>query len=234
MAEKNPRNVRETPQKPSRSQKNSNSNPKLRLYCLAGMLFLWVGLIGYRLVVLQVVRYGEFSQRAARQQQRTVEVSPRRGVIFDRNGHELGMTVSVDSIFALPSEIPDPATAAKLLSNVLEMQPQEVLAKIQSSKNFTWIARKVDADQGSRIRQLGLKGIYFQKEFKRFYPKSELAAQVLGYVGLDDEGLGGIERSFDAQLRGKPGKMLVSVDARQRSLGRVEKQPESGQSVVLT
>src|SRR6266446_4038746 len=107
MAEQNPRNVRSASSpKPSRAQKNSNPNPKLRIYCLAGFLFLWVGLIGYRLVVLQVVRYGEFSQRATRQQQRTVEVSPRRGVIYDRNGHELAMTINVDSVFAVPSEIP--------------------------------------------------------------------------------------------------------------------------------
>ena len=221
--------------KPTRSKKSqSNPNPKIRLYFLAAFLLLWVSVIGYRLVVLQVVRYGEFSQRAARQQQRTAEVSPRRGVIFDRNGHELAMTIAVDSVFAVPSEMPDPATAATLLANILHAEPQEVLAKIQSSKNFTWVARKIDAEQSARIHSLGLKGVYFQKEFKRFYPKSELAAQVLGYVGLDDEGLGGIERSFDDRLRGKPGKMLVSVDARQRSLGRVEKQPEPGQNIVLT
>src|SRR5260221_322103 len=124
MAEQNSKSSRSpTPSKSSRAQK-SNPNPKLRLYCLTGFLFLWVGLIGYRLVVLQVVRYGEFSQRAARQQQRTVEVSPRRGVIFDRNGHELAMTVSVDSVFAVPSEIPDPGTAATLLANVLNAPPQ--------------------------------------------------------------------------------------------------------------
>jgi cell division protein FtsI/penicillin-binding protein 2 len=235
MAEQNPKNVRNAnPQKSARAKKDSNPNPKLRLYCLAAFLLLWVGLIGYRLVVLQVVRYGEFSQRAARQQQRTVEVSPRRGVIYDRNGRALAMTVSVDSVFAVPSEIPDPATAASLLAQVLNAEPKEILAKIESSRNFTWIARKIDADQSERLRGMNLKGIYFQKEFKRFYPKGDLAAQVLGYVGLDDEGLGGVERSFDEQLRGKPGKMLVSVDAKQRSLGRVEKQPEPGQNIVLT
>lgn len=235
MAEQNPKNVRNANSpKPARAKKVPDPNPRLRLYCLAGFLLLWVCLIGYRLVVLQVVRYGEFSQRAARQQQRTVEVSPRRGVIYDRNGRALAMTVSVDSVFAVPSEIPDPATAATLIAQVLNASPKEILAKIESSKNFTWIARKIDADQSERIRGLNLKGIYFQKEFKRFYPKGELAAQVLGYVGLDDEGLGGIERSFDEQLRGKPGKMLVSVDAKQRSLGRVEKQPEPGENVVLT
>ena len=220
---------------PSKSSKNSkNPNPRLRIYLLAGFLFLWLCAIGYRLVVLQVVRYGEFTQRASRQQQRTVEVSPRRGIIYDRNGHELAMTINVDSVFAVPSEIPDQATTASLIAQVLKVEPKEVLTKIQGSHNFSWIARKLDAEDSNRIRALNLKGIYFQKESKRFYPKRELAAQVLGYVGLDDEGLGGIERSFDEQMRGRPGKMLVSVDARQRSLGRVEKQPESGQNIVLT
>src|SRR4051812_7270445 len=218
-----------------KSTKNSkNPNPKTRIYFLAAFLFFWLCAIAFRLVVLQVIRYGEFTQRASRQQQRTVEVSSRRGVIYDRNGHELAMTINVDSVFAVPSEIPDQANAANLIANVLKVEPKEVLAKIQASRSFAWIARKLDAEDSNRIRALGLKGIYFQKESKRFYPKRDLAAQVLGYVGLDDEGLGGIERSFDDQMRGKPGKMLVSVDARQRSLGRIEKQPESGQSVVLT
>src|SRR6185369_15462703 len=84
------------------------------------------------------------------------------------------------------------------------------------------------------IRAMNLKGIYFQQEPKRFYPKRELSAQVLGYVGLDDEGLAGIERNFDDQLRGTPGKMIVSLDARRKSLGSIEKQPSPGENVVLT
>src|SRR5262249_15561723 len=86
----------------------------------------------------------------------------------------------------------------------------------------------------NRIRRLNLKGIYFQKESKRFYPKRELAAQVLGYVGLDDEGLGGIEREFDSRLKGKPGTMLISMDAKRRWFGRVEKDPDPGENIVLT
>ena len=217
-----------------RNSDHNPSNPRLRIVLLCGFLFLWSAAIAARLVNLQVVRYGEFTQRAARQQQRTVEVAARRGVIYDRNGHELAMTISVDSVFAVPSEIPDPATAASLLSHVLGVAPREMLARIQASRNFVWIARKLDAATSQRIRSLNLRGVYFQKESKRFYPKRELAAQVLGFVGLDDEGLGGIEKKYDQSMSGKPGRMLVSVDARQRSLGRVEKQPESGSSVVLT
>src|SRR5437588_1445799 len=216
--------------RPSKNQSGIN----VRMYILAGVLFCWMCGIGFRLVQLQVVRYGEFTQREARQQQRTVEVSPRRGVIYDRTGKELAMTINVDSVFAVPSEIPDPASAASLIAKVLGSQPREVLAKIQSSRNFAWMARKVAPEQSARIRALNLRGIYFQKESKRFYPKRELAAQVIGYVGTDDEGLSGIEREYEDKLHGKPGRMLISVDARRKYFGSVEKQPEPGENVVLT
>ena len=211
----------------------ANGAPQ-RLYLLAGALCLWVVIIAVRLVQLQVVDYGEFAQRAQRQQQRTIEVAPRRGVIYDRNGQELAMSVNVDSVFAVPSEIPDQATAAALLANVLGTDPEDILTRLKSSRAFCWIARKLDAPTSQRIRALNLRGIYFQKESKRYYPKRELAAQALGYVGLDDEGLGGIERSYNAKLRGAPGKMLISLDARRRWFGRVEREPLPGQSLVLT
>lgn len=205
-----------------------------RLYLFAGLVLLWLLVIGYRLVGLQVLRYGEFSQRAARQQQRTIDVAPKRGIIYDRNGRELAMSVAVDSIFAVPSEIPDPAGAASLLGKVLKSDPREILTRLKSSRAFCWIARKVDAETANRVRALNLHGLYFQKEPKRFYPKRELAAQVIGYVGLDDEGLGGLERAFEARLRGKPGRMLISLDAKRRWFGRVEREPEAGENLVLT
>jgi cell division protein FtsI (penicillin-binding protein 3) len=205
-----------------------------RLYILGGIFFLWLSLVAGRLVQLQVVGYGEWMQRAQRQQQRTIEVSPRRGIIYDRNGRELAMSVMAESVFAVPSEIPDQPNTASLLARVLRADPREVLARLQSSRTFCWVARKLDAPTSQRIRALNLRGIYFQKEPKRYYPKRELGAQVLGYVGLDDEGLSGIERAFDPRLKGRPGKMLVSVDARRKGFNRVERHPEPGQNVVLT
>jgi cell division protein FtsI/penicillin-binding protein 2 len=205
-----------------------------KLYILAAIFLVWAVLICGRLVQLQVFRYGEFEQHAVRQQQRTIEVAPRRGIIYDRAGHELAMSISVDSVFAVPSEIPDPSTTATLLGKLLQTDPDDLRARFQASKSFTWVARKLDADTSNRIRALNLRGIYFQKESKRFYPKRELAAQVLGYVGMDDEGLSGIEREYDARLKGQPGNMLISLDARKRWLGRVERQPEPGENVLLT
>jgi cell division protein FtsI (penicillin-binding protein 3) len=209
-------------------------NPKRRLYCLGGFFLFWLLIISLRLVALQVIHYGDWMQRASRQQQRSIDVSPRRGIIYDRNGQELAMSINVDSVFAVPSEIPDPDNTAALIGRVLHMPAVEIAAKIKASRNFTWIARKVDAEESHRLTAMNLRGIYFEKEPKRFYPKRELAAQTLGYVGVDDEGLGGIEHAFDEELRGRPGRMQIVMDARRKWLGRVEKNPDPGQNVVLT
>ena len=209
-------------------------NSKHRIFYLGGFFAFWLLAIGFRLVQLQVFDYGDWMQRASRQQQRSIEVSPRRGVIYDRNGHELAMSINVDSVFAVPSEIPDPENTAALIGRVLHMPASEIAEKVKTARNFTWIARKVDADESQRLRAMNLRGIYFEKEPKRFYPKRELAAQTLGYVGVDDEGLGGIEHAFDDELKGKPGRMQITMDARRKWFGRVEKNPEPGDNVVLT
>jgi len=206
----------------------------LRLYLLAAFLLLWCGGICLRLVYLQIFRYGSFEQRAQHQQQRTIEVSARRGIIYDRAGHELAMSISVDSVFAVPTEIPDLANTISLISRITKSDPRELLAKCKAAKTFCWIARKADSETADRIRALNLRGIYFQKESKRFYPKGELAAQIIGYVGTDDAGLSGIEREYDDQLHGEPGEMLISVDARRKWFGSVEKQPVPGENIVLT
>jgi cell division protein FtsI (penicillin-binding protein 3) len=210
------------------------SSTSVRLYLLSGMLVLWCLGICLRLVYLQIFQYGQFEQRAQHQQQRTVDVAARRGIIYDRAGRELAMSISVDSVFAVPTEVPDLAGAISLIARITKADPQELLARCRAGRTFCWVARKADAETAERIRSLNLHGIYFQKESKRYYPKRELGAQVLGYVGMDDEGLSGIEREFNQKLRGKPGRMLISVDARRKWFGSVEKQPDPGENVVLT
>jgi cell division protein FtsI (penicillin-binding protein 3) len=205
-----------------------------RIYLLGGILFLWCGVIGLRLLYLQIFRYGDFEQRAQHQQQRAIDVSPKRGIIYDRAGHELAMSMLVDSAFAVPTEIPDLPNTISLLARITKQDPRVLLADCQAHKTFCWVARKGDSQTIRRLRDLNLQGIHYQKEAKRFYPNHELAAQVLGYVGTDDEGLSGIEREYDEHLHGQPGEMLISVDARKKWFGRVEKQPEPGDNVVLT
>jgi len=212
---------------------NDGSHTK-RLYWLGVLLLAWALLIVLRLFHLQVLRYGQFHELALKQQQRTFEISPQRGDIYDRNGHGLAMSVNVDSVFAVPSEIPDQQATAALLGKILNIDRREILARMKASHAFCWVARKLDPQTADRVRGLKLQGIYFQKEPRRFYPNRDLASQVLGYVGMDDEGLSGIELAFDSDLHGVPGKMSIQRDARGRYFSSLEHQPEPGESLVLT
>jgi cell division protein FtsI/penicillin-binding protein 2 len=212
----------------------SSGNSNRRLYCLAAFLAVWFLAICIRLFCLQVVAYGDYSQRAARQQQRSLEVSAVRGNIYDRNGNALAMTVKMDSVFAVPSEITDVSRTSATLAKELKTDRAELESRLRSARAFVWVAHKIDKETSARIQALNLPGIHFEKESKRFYPKQELAAQVLGYVDVKDEGKGGIEREFEEQLKGKPGRMLISMDAKRRWFSRTEKNPDPGENVILT
>jgi cell division protein FtsI (penicillin-binding protein 3) len=202
----------------------------------------WTAAIGLRLFWLQVVRHGDFVERAAKQQQTTFEIAPRRGVLYDRNLRELAMTVSVDSVYAVPKELGEnKENAAEILAKIVHSDAQDnftlehqILARFNASKNFAWVARKLDPETANRVRELNLRGVYLQKEFKRFYPNNDLAAQVLGYVGTDDAGLGGLERQFDQDMHGEPGRVSTAIDAKRHALGSVESQPQPGENLVLT
>src|SRR5271165_1322028 len=213
---------------------NSNLDKNPRLYLLGAMLLFWCVAICGRLVYLQIFCYGSFVKQAEHQQQREIPLSAKRGVIFDRAGHELAMSVLVDSAFAVPSEVKDLPTAVSLITRITGDDHNVVLADCRSHKTFCWVARKANDETIERIKSLKLQGIHFQKEPKRFYPARDLAAQVLGSVGMEDSGQSGIEHEFDDQLRGRPGKMFISVDARRQWFSDVEKQPEPGESLVLT
>src|SRR5437868_4524930 len=212
----------------------ARNSTNLRLYILAGVFVFWCATISVRMVYLQIFRYGNFEHRAQHQQQRTEEVSARRGIIYDRQGRELAMSINVDSVFAVPTEMPKPASTISLIARITKQDPRELLARCEAAKTVCRLARTPEPENSTRHRSLHLRGICVQKGSKRYYPQSELAAQVLGYVGMDDAGLSGIEREYEEQLHGRPGQMLISVDARKKWFGSVEKQPEPGQNVVLT
>ena len=215
---------------------------RIRFAYVALFFCVWTGLIALRLGWLQVVRHSDFVHRAAKQQQRTFEVAPRRGVLYDRNLRELAMTVLVDSVYAVPSELGDNrANAAEMLAEIVHADPRTTLRRSSrcwrgSMRRGTlrgWRGRSMP-ETAERVRELNLKGVYFQKEFKRFYPNNDLAAQVLGYVGTDDTGLGGLEQKFDDDMHGEPGHMLTALDAKRHVLGSEESQPMPGENLVLS
>jgi cell division protein FtsI (penicillin-binding protein 3) len=220
---------------------------RARFWLISLLFTVWALAIGGRLFWLQIVRHKEFVERAGKQQLRTFEVAPRRGVLYDRNLHELAMTVQADSFYAVPSEIDDKERAAWVqstahsLAAVVHTEPgdaltseEQIAERLANGRSFAWVARRVAPDVAERVKALNIKGVYSQKEFERFYPDNEIAAQVLGYVGVDDNGLGGLEQKFEPQLHGAPGRMYTANDGRRKVLGSSEHEPDPGQNMVLT
>jgi cell division protein FtsI (penicillin-binding protein 3) len=207
----------------------------VRLLIVAGVALLWMTAVFGRLGYLQLVRHSNYLTRAQHQQQRTIEITPKRGAIYDRNMHPLAMSVPVESAFAVPTELGDnKAMAARLLSGVLGL-PRDVLdARFQDGGSFVWILRKLPPDKAEAVRALNLKGVYLQAENQRYYPKRELAAHVLGFVDVDEKGLAGIEHELDSLVRGKSEKIVVMADARQRWFDGGAAQKDQAANVVLT
>ena len=228
------------------AQPDPNWRPVLRrrLIVAAGVLACWVLAIEARLVVLQVVQHDELSVRAERQQSETQKTPGKRGEIYDRKGRLLAYSVDADTIYAVPTDVADPATAAALLCAAFDEctrkdrdQLQERLSRKRRSgglTSFQYMKRRATPIEAKRIAALELKGIGFMKESKRFYPNRELAAHLLGYVGTDNAGLQGLEATFDKTVRGREGTMLVQTDARGHAFSRLDRPPTTGGSLELT
>jgi cell division protein FtsI (penicillin-binding protein 3) len=155
-------------------------------------------------------------------------------VIYDRNLHPLAMSVPVQSAFAVPAELKDRAMAARLLSGVLGMPAEDIREKMDSGSPFVWIKRKLPPQKSEAVGSLNLKGVYLQEENQRYYPKRDLGAHVLGFVNVDEKGLGGIEDEYDNLIRGKEEKVVVMADAHQHFFDGGEAKSDRGVNVVLT
>ncbi len=206
----------------------------VRLLILAGVALFWMLAVSGRLAYLQLFRHSEYMMRASRQQRRTLDITPKRGAIYDRNMRPLAMSVPVQSAFAIPSEVRDVPMAARLLSGVLGAPQDYVKEKLESGSTFVWIQRKLPPEKVQAIKALNLTGIYFQEENQRYYPKRDMAAHVLGFVDVDEKGLGGIEHEYDGLIRSKGEKIVVMADARQRWFDGGEAQRDQGVNVILT
>jgi cell division protein FtsI (penicillin-binding protein 3) len=210
-----------------------------RLFVGAIVFGVWTTGIQARLVYLQVVDRADLQARADRQHLRTLTAPAKRWEIVDRNGHVLAYSVDADSVFADPSEIESPDKVAQLVCAALDecgpRERQEMAQDLRRNSQFVYLARKVSPDEAQRVKALELKGVAFIKESRRYYPKKELGAHVLGYVGLDNTGLAGLESTYDTQVRGTEGKILVQTDARRHALNsRIDRPATAGVSLELT
>jgi cell division protein FtsI (penicillin-binding protein 3) len=214
------------------------STLKGRLVVVAVGLVLWTAAIEARLVYLQVLRNADLSARAERQQMRTVDAPAKRGEILDRRGRVLAYSVDADSIYAVPSEIEQARQAVAALCRALEdcttKERETMLERFGRQRAFVYVRRQVSPDQARRVKALELEGIGFMKESRRFYPNRDLAAHLLGYVGIDNAGLDGIESAYDSLIKGRPGTVLIQTDARRHAFSRLEKPPTTGDTLELS
>jgi cell division protein FtsI (penicillin-binding protein 3) len=210
-----------------------------RVAIATGLLALWAVGIEARLVYLQIINRAFLVERAERQQQSTQPLASKRGDILDRRGHVLATSVDADTIYAVPSAIADAGAAVAGICTALgDCAPKErrelVDRLLQKRRHFAYVRRQVTPDEKRRVEALNIRGVGFLKESRRFYPNKELAAHLLGFVGLDNKGLAGIEFAYDAQIRGKEGQILVYTDARGAAFNRFERPPTAGSTIELT
>ena len=215
-------------------KKNSVNKRLVYVSILFGMLFC---AIAGRLVYLQMMRNDYFVQLADYQHIAKVKLEPERGMIFDRNQRPLAVNIQVDSIFADPRMIDDPYLYAYKLAGILRIDEKRLYKKLARKKSFVWVKRKIDKEESAKIKALHLKGIYAKSEVKRFYPDNELLSHVLGFVGIDMNGLEGLELAMENILRGEPGWRVIAKDAKRREVAHfipLEKPVKNGYSVELT
>ena len=201
-----------------------------------GMVFAFVFVL-IRLVNLQVLQAAELTIKADRQHQKSVAFEGARGTIYDRHGKVLAMNMDVPSVFGVPSSLGNPGQTAKRLSPILHTRPGELEKKLKQEKHFVWLARKLEPEQGRRLERLALDGVGVVMEGRRFYPKGPLLSHVLGFAGMDDRGLEGIELKYEAFLRGEKRVVILQRDALGRAVfpkGLNEKSVAAGHSLVLT
>jgi cell division protein FtsI (penicillin-binding protein 3) len=210
---------------------------RIRIRIMAGVFVSIFVLIAARAFYLQVVKKESLVKLAEKQHQRIVPLTPVRGAIFDSNNAPLAVSIEMDSCFAEPRNVEDIPDAAVKLAPLLSMSADQVEKKLSGSKNFVWLQRRMPPDQVAAIKALKLEGIGFVKESKRFYPNSEIGAHVVGFTGVDPEGLEGIELKYDSTILGSTGYLVTERDALGRevySKGTVVKNSAKGRNITLT
>jgi cell division protein FtsI/penicillin-binding protein 2 len=217
-----------------------------RTLFVAAFVAFWMLGISARLVYLQVSKHDKLVARAHKQQQEAIETSPTRGLLLDRQERELARTIDTTSVFIAPDEfdknedraVEEIGCTAGILSSVLNLDRRTLVNQIleakESGKRFLWIARRIAPDQAQMLEKMDVAGLHTRKEPKRFYPNGSLAANVLGYVGLDGNGLAGIEQVYNQKIIGEPGKLFIEKDSRGRGYESTEIPGRPGQTVILT
>jgi cell division protein FtsI/penicillin-binding protein 2 len=199
-----------------------------RLMALEAVVLICCACVEARLVYLQVWKHSDFKHMASHQQYIQKQVEASRGNIEDRNGALLAMNIGLFNVDAHPDQLDDKARDAALLSHALGMPYYSVLSKLSQNRQFVWLARQVPYGYSDAVAALKMDGVDAIREQHRFYPDHEMAAQVLGFTGMDNQGLGGLERYYDGLLTGKNGMMMAQRDARGRLVSSGDESVKAG------
>lgn len=187
-----------------------------------------------RLADIMIFDHKRFLKRALQQQVRVEEIQVRRGAIFDRKGREMAVNLDLDSLYGDPTMVVSPEGVARMLSRYTGKPERAIYRKLSSQGRFVWIERKLQPGTAEKIKSLGLKGIGFIQEAKRFYPKGTLASHIIGSVNIDNKGIEGIELYYDRFIRGKGGRVLFKKDASGKKLSEGVDIENRGYDIVLT
>jgi len=181
---------------------------------LVGVIFITAfAAIAAKAVHLQIYRSTWLSEKASDQYEKSLTTSGQRGIIYDRNLSEMAVSINVTSIAANPDRVANPAATAKALAKILSLDARSLQSKLSSKKAFVWIKRQSTAKETSAVKELDTPGIDFVTEYNRFYPHTTLAAQALGFSGIDGAGLEGIEFYYNQYLEGVDTNSTVFKDA---------------------
>ncbi len=221
----------------------SKSRPDValgRALLVAAFIGFWMLIVIARLVHLQFSQHETLIERAKQQQQDAIPTTAPRGELLDRQERQLARSIQTVSLFVDPFGLDSAALecTASELSNTLGMKYADLLKEFRDGqaekKRFIRVVRRLDADQAGKITALGLPGLHFELEPKRYYPNGPLAAHVLGYVGIDGKGLGGVEQFYNSKIAGEPGQLFLERDAKGKPYESYEIASKPGQTVVLT
>lgn len=210
---------------------------RFRIRFIGGVFILLLSVSIARAFYLQIYEQERFAHLAEKQHLKVVQLTPSRGAIYDATNSALAVSIEMDSLFAEPRNMEDIAAAAAELAPVLGMTKEAVEKRLRSAKGFVWVARRLTPEIAAAVRKLDIDGIGFVKEPKRFYPNAEIGSHVIGFTGLDPEGLEGIERKYDSTLLGNTGYMVTERDALGRDIGTRDmmmKSASAGQNIALT
>lgn len=219
----------------SKSRKRRNGAVRYHFTLVALTLALLV--VAGRLVYIQGFESSAYAAQAQEQRTRDITLAPRRGSIYDREGEPLAVSIEARTVYATPYAVEDPAGTAQAIAGVLGGEVADYEERLNRDTGFVYIARKVDMARARALEELDLTGIGFIEDSRRSYPSGELACQTLGFVGVDDQGLSGLELFYDDLLAGEPGTLLAERDPYGRVIpGGVmhEVDPVNGSNLVLT